>query len=201
MIDTSEITAGVLSGGQGSRLGGKDKGLISCANRPFVRYVHETMAANVAQFLLSANRNLPDYREIGFTPLPDLRQGYVGPLAGVETLLSHCQTDWLWLMPVDAICPPTELLSRLLDAQQSSAQKRVAVRVNGRENPVCALLHKSQLESVSAALDANHRSVLRWLGNEVEWVDFHQEENQWIWSVNTPQQLAKATDKLTKRAG
>lgn len=197
MIQKSNITAGILSGGEGTRLGGKDKGLISCANSPFVSHVHETMRAQVARLLLSANRNAADYQELGLHPLPDSRQGYMGPLAGVETLLTHCETDWLWMMPVDAISQPTELLAWLTEAQMESAKLRVAIRVNGRENPVCALLHKSQLESVSTALDADQRSVIGWLGDNVKWVDIHQEDEQWIWSVNTPQQLASATQQLT----
>jgi molybdopterin-guanine dinucleotide biosynthesis protein A len=199
LINRTEISAGILAGGEARRLGGVDKGLISCGNKPFANHLRETMQAHVAHILLSANRNLAKYVQIGFKPLPDKRDGYLGPLAGIETLLANCETEWLWLMPVDAILQPSTLLASLLKAQQESGDLKVAVKVDGRENPVCALLHKSQLASLSAALDADQRSVIRWLNNDVTWVDFHQEDNQWIWSVNTPQQLAQAEHQLLLR--
>lgn len=201
IINADDVTAGILAGGAARRLGGQDKGLISCSDKSFFYHVHETMRPHVAQILLSANRNLAEYRQMGFKPFPDTRDGYCGPLAGIEVLLANCETEWLWLMPVDAILQPSELLGRLIHAQHESGSLRVAVRVNGRENPVCGLLHKSQLTSVSAALDDGQRSVMRWLNNDVTWVDFHQEDNQWIWSVNTPQQLAQAEQTLLRKQG
>lgn len=196
MIKRSDISGGILSGGEGSRLGGQDKGLIRCANLSFVEHVHATMQSNVAQVLLNANRNFADYRSLGFDPIVDKRDGFFGPLAGIETLLAHCPSEWLWTMPVDSVDQPSSLLAQLVEAQHATGSQRVAVKVNGRENPVCALLHRSQLESVAKALDDGQRSVIRWLGKDVKWVDFHQEENQWIWSVNTPQQLALAEQQL-----
>jgi molybdopterin-guanine dinucleotide biosynthesis protein A len=195
-INADDVTAGILSGGEARRLGGLDKGLICCADKSFIGRVHATMRPQVARILLSANRSLAEYRQLGFEPLPDKRSGYLGPLAGIETLLANCNTEWLWLMPVDAISQPSKLLACLVDAQQRSGVLRVAVRADGRENPVCALLHKSLLESVSAALDAKQQSVMQWLNDDVIWVDFHQEDTQWIWSVNTPQQLAQAEQTL-----
>ncbi|MGW8310506.1 MAG: NTP transferase domain-containing protein [Thiogranum sp.] len=52
----------LLAGGKGRRLDGRDKGLETLDGRPMIAYVIDTLAPQVGDALISANRNLERYR-------------------------------------------------------------------------------------------------------------------------------------------
>ena len=60
------ITAVILAGGQGSRLGGLDKGLVKLNNIPLVAHLIKRIQPQVADIIISANRNKVDYEQFGF---------------------------------------------------------------------------------------------------------------------------------------
>lgn len=98
-----DITLGILAGGRASRLGGIDKAWIMRGGvAQVVRWQHR-FAAETAAILVSANRDLPRYAQAGLTAVADRIEGEVGPLAGLEALLAHCPTPWLFTLPVDLV--------------------------------------------------------------------------------------------------
>ncbi len=52
-----DVTGLVLAGGQGSRMGGVDKGLQEFRGKPMVAHVIERFAPQVDELLINANRN------------------------------------------------------------------------------------------------------------------------------------------------
>jgi molybdenum cofactor guanylyltransferase len=70
-IPREEITGLILAGGQGSRMGGVDKGLQLLRGRPLVEHAIERLQAQVGSLAISANRNLEVYRGYGFPVWPD----------------------------------------------------------------------------------------------------------------------------------
>jgi len=56
-MPTIEVTGVVLAGGQGSRMGGVDKGLQPFRGRPMVAHAIERFAPQVDVLLINANRN------------------------------------------------------------------------------------------------------------------------------------------------
>ena len=69
------ITGVILAGGQGRRMGGADKGLQELCGRPMAAHVLERLAPQVGAVLISANRNLERYAELGCPVLPDTLHG------------------------------------------------------------------------------------------------------------------------------
>lgn len=51
------ITGVVLAGGQGSRMGGVDKGLVMLRDKPMVEWVIERFAPQVDALIINANQN------------------------------------------------------------------------------------------------------------------------------------------------
>ncbi len=55
----------ILAGGQASRMGGNDKGLIELAGQPFIQHVIDTLAPQTSHISINANRNQDIYRQYG----------------------------------------------------------------------------------------------------------------------------------------
>ena len=53
-----KIFALILAGGQGSRMGGVDKGLVQWHNKALIDHVIEKIRPQVSHIAISANRNL-----------------------------------------------------------------------------------------------------------------------------------------------
>ena len=87
-VDRSEITGIVLAGGQGRRMGGVDKGLVSLAGRPLVAHVLERLTPQVGSIIINANQNLRQYQAFGYRVVADAIGGFAGPLAGLQAGLS-----------------------------------------------------------------------------------------------------------------
>lgn len=71
-ISRDQITGLILAGGQGSRMGGVDKGLEPLLGRPLIEHAIERLRPQVGSLAISANRNFADYAGYGFPVFRDL---------------------------------------------------------------------------------------------------------------------------------
>lgn len=153
-FDPAQITAAILAGGVGRRVGGRDKGLLALNGRPIISYVIDSLKDQAARIIVCANRNGGRYREFGDVIVDEVA-GFHGPLAGISTALSACETPWLLTLPVDCPAPPTALAQRLFVAA-AEAEKKIAVAFDGtRRQPLFALYRRELADSARQALDVN----------------------------------------------
>jgi molybdenum cofactor guanylyltransferase len=153
------ITGLILAGGQGRRMGGRDKGWVEWRGKPLVRHSLEALAPQVGGLLISANRNLEAYRALGWPVLSDTLPGFAGPLAGIAAALAVCQTPYLLVVPCDVPELPADLAARLWDALHTADQPIAAVRDGERLQPLLALWRRDLLPALSAYLQAGERKV------------------------------------------
>lgn len=160
----AQITGLVLAGGRGERMGGADKGWVQYRGRPMIEWVVERFRPQVGQLLISANRNLERYAALAHV-VTDADAGatdtYAGPLAGVLAGLHCAQTDWIAIVPCDAPHLPTDLVLRLAGAVGTA--DAACVRVDGRLQPVFALVRRSTSASLQNHFAAGGRAMHRWL--------------------------------------
>lgn len=152
------VTAAILAGGQGSRLGGLDKGVQPIFGRPVVSYVVDALRPYCEAIVICANRHHDVYERFG-TVLPDNLQGFRGPLAGIATALAQCETRWLLTVPVDTPKPPTELVNRLLGG--INAEKAAVADDGTRRQPLFAIYESTLAASAQNALEHDW-AVWRW---------------------------------------
>ena len=77
------------------------------AGRPLIAWVIDNLAPQVQSLVISANRHLDDYRQLGHPVLPDRLPDMPGPLAGIHAALSVCPTEWLAVAACDTpFLPP-----------------------------------------------------------------------------------------------
>ncbi|MGV6826868.1 MAG: NTP transferase domain-containing protein, partial [bacterium] len=83
------ISAVILAGGRGSRMAGRDKGLLTLENRPLIETVLRQISTQIPSVMISANRNLDHYREYDVPVIPDSLEDFQGPLAGIAAALAY----------------------------------------------------------------------------------------------------------------
>jgi molybdenum cofactor guanylyltransferase len=161
----------VLCGGQGSRLGGADKGLLRIDGQQFAQRLIERLAERTEVFdgkasvLISANRHREQYEALGYPVIPDLRDGFQGPLAGLEACLQHVNAGPVLIVPADMPDLPADLPQRLLG--RLTTQSIVIAHDGEQAQPLCMAMYQHiWLESLTRWLDSGGRSVHRWLSDK-----------------------------------
>lgn len=165
----ADLTGLVLAGGQGSRMGGVDKGLQLLHNQPLALHAAQRLAPQVGALLISANRHHSHYAAWGYPVLADdvAWPDFAGPLAGFATGLAHCTTPWLLTVPCDSPLFPLDLAQRMLAcATQHGASLVLAAAPDAqgvlRPQPTFALLQRALLPSLQTFLDQGGRKIGAW---------------------------------------
>lgn len=156
------VAAVILAGGQGSRMGGADKGLIAYRGRPLVAWVLETVLPQVNAVVISANRYLDRYAEWGCRVLPDTLPDFPGPLAGVLAALHAVETDWLLVVSCDTPHLPADLAARLLAAAQHNRVPLAVATDTTRIHHTCFIVCTDQRDDLAAFLARGERAVRHW---------------------------------------
>ncbi len=172
-IFPEEITALILAGGRGSRMGGTDKGLQTFNGLPLALHTltRLQMGGAVAQIMINANRNLAAYESFGVPVWPDVLPDYAGPLAGFLTGLERCETPFMVTVPCDTPLLPLDLVPRLAQALLAQDADLAMVsapefdsqgRCQVRSQPVFCLLRVRLLESLQKFTQAGGRKTDAW---------------------------------------
>jgi molybdopterin molybdotransferase len=193
MQKNEQISALVLAGGRGSRMGHVDKGLQPFRGMTMVAHVLQRLAPQVGAIAINANQNLPAYAAFGVPVWPDETTGFAGPLAGLEAGLRHCATPYLVTAPCDSPFVPGDLAARLFDALQSQgADIALAVTqeagMRKQPHPVFCLVKTSLLPVLSQYLLEGGRKMDGWYaGLKVAEVLF--EDSDAFRNINTLDEL------------
>jgi len=154
-LPSHDIILGLLAGGAGSRLGGADKAWMQRGGVPQVVRLAKRLSDETSSTLVSANRDLPRYADVGLTAIPD-RHADIGPIAGLDALANACTTPWLLTVPVDLVDVNDCLLRSLAAAGGDGA---FAIDDDGAQ-PLVALWRVEALrDALSQALAENEIAV------------------------------------------
>lgn len=168
-----DITGVVLAGGRGSRMGGRDKGLVAFNGRPLAAWVIDALGPQVGRILVNANRNRDAYAALGYPVVPDRLGGFQGPLAGLAGALAAAPTPWVLTVPCDGPLLPPDLAERLIAALVREGAEVAAARDGSGLQPVYALVPLSLAADLEAFLAAGGRKAGLWLArHRLATVDF-----------------------------
>src|SRR5437763_8732222 len=152
-----DLTGLVLAGGQGSRMGGVDKGLQEFRGKPMAAHVIERLAPQVDEILVNANRNPEAYERFGHRVIADEIEGFAGPLAGFERGLAHATGDLVVTVPCDSPFLPRDLVARLRGAIEASGDDIAVAKTGTQAHPVFCLMRRSVHASLAAFLARGER--------------------------------------------
>jgi molybdenum cofactor guanylyltransferase len=193
----------ILAGGQATRMGGGDKGLLTLGGQSILGHVIERLSPQVAAMALNANGDAARFDALNLPVLPDSIDGFVGPLGGVLAGL-----DWAAAQGADTIVTaaadtpffPGDLVPQLLLASEGMAHPLVlaatpdAQRGTAR-HPTFGLWPVALRDDLRAALTGGLRKVVQWTqAHEGREAEFPHEAA--FFNINTPEDLKTAEGML-----
>ncbi|WP_017409125.1 molybdenum cofactor guanylyltransferase MobA [Aeromonas hydrophila] len=196
--DCFPVSAVVLAGGRATRMGGADKGWVELAGRPLIDHVLDRLSPQVDEILINANRSQARYQALA-PVIGDDNPDYLGPLAGMQAGLAAARHDWVLFVPCDGPALPRDLMTRFR-AALTPATELVVAHDGDWLQPVVALLHKSLLPSLSAALTEGERKIDIWFArHQMAVVSFADQPDAFI-NLNSPDELAAYEARLPDSA-
>lgn len=196
MLVTEDITAIILSGGQGTRMDGKDKGLVNYQGLPLIEHVINRIAPQVKDLVINCNRNFDVYGAYGF-PLacdsdsPNTPPRFEGPLAGIQAGLTKIKTKAAIIVPCDSPEIPEDLVKRLL-FKLNKGNSTAATPFDGKRiQALFSLITMATQKPLDDYLNAGQRKVdVFFLQLKIETVDFSDSASHFL-NLNTLKSLHK----------
>ena len=192
----------ILAGGQATRMGGGDKGLLPLGQGTLLSSVIDRLEPQVAGLALNANGDAARFADLGLPVLADSIEGFAGPLAGVLAGL-----DWAAEQGAESIVTaaadtpffPCDLVPRLvLAADGMEAPLALAATPDGR-HPTFGLWPVVLRDDLRAALEGGLRKVVQWTDAHGAATAMFDGGGDPFFNVNTPEDLARAQTMLEAR--
>ncbi|MEZ4271299.1 MAG: molybdenum cofactor guanylyltransferase [Myxococcota bacterium] len=190
MIDHPDITAGILVGGRGRRMGYIDKAQLTRTDgRSYLQHLVSELRPCVAEILL-LGRDDQRFTQAKFPLIAD-RLPDTGPMSGLESLLSYSVTPWGLLVACDMPAFDARLVSLLARARDDAAEV-IVPESQGRCHPVCALYRSELGDAVTVEIDAGRLALQDFLKQRaVCAVSVPADLEGALLNVNHPQDLAR----------
>lgn len=192
MIEAADITALLLCGGKGARLGGQDKPLLSLGSDKIIDHLLTRLKPQTGEIVISCSRNVARYEayesRIVVDEAPD-----EGPLGGLQSAFKAVNTEWALTCPGDIPFLTSELVTRLsLDAERQGVA--VPFADNERQN-LCLLINRKRRNELVAFYAQGGRAVKRWLDiASIQSTDL-SELGSSFFNVNTARELEEAIER------
>jgi len=196
----------ILAGGQATRMGGRDKGLIVLSGQTMLDRVIDRLGPQVGRLALNANGDPQRFAEFDLPILRDTVPGYPGPLAGVLAGLDWAAGQGIsHIVTAAADTPffPTDLVERLKRAAEraNTPIALAATQDAGRlvRHPTFGLWPVSLRIDLRAALEDGLRKVVLWTDKHGAASALFPDDA--FFNVNTPDDLERAETILARKAG
>ena len=204
--NSDRSVAGVLlAGGLSRRMGGGDKALAMLGGTTLLQRVIDRTKPQVATLAINANGDPARFADFGLPVIPDVIDGFAGPLAGVLTGLewAAAQADdcaWVASFATDAPFLPSDLVARLVDAVSDQGADMACAASGGRHHPVFGLWPVALRHDLRRALfDEDIRKVDIWTTRyRLAVADFAADPVDPFFNANHPDDLAQAEVLLAK---
>lgn len=184
----------ILAGGQATRMGGGDKGLLTLGGGTILSHVIDRLEPQVAELALNANGDAARFADLGLTVISDSISGFAGPLSGVlagldwaaEKGASHIVTA-----AADTPFFPCDLVAQLLFAAETAGADLALARTSDGRHPTFGLWPTALRDDLRSALQGGLRKVVLWT-DQHGGATAHFPDDAAFFNVNTPEDLAKA---------
>ena len=191
----------ILAGGQATRMGGGDKGLLPLGGRTLLSHVIDRFLPQVAGLALNANGDPARFDAFGLPVLADSIDGFVGPLAGVLAGLDWAATQGAThIVTAAADTPffPADLVPQLMLAAETQGRPIALARTENGRHPTFGLWPVDLRDDLRQALQDGVRKVVAWTDKHgTAMADFPVLGFDPFFNVNTPDDLARA-ERLAK---
>ena len=196
MADMTTPLGVILAGGQSTRMGGGDKGLLKLGGQTILRHVLDRLEPQVGQIALNANGDPARFAVYSLPVIPDSIDGFAGPLAGVLAGLDWAANEnatHIITAAADTPFFPDNLTSALVMATEVQGKPIALARTENGRHPTFGLWPVSLRDDLRTALQNGVRKVVQWTdGHGTAMADFPTRSFDPFFNVNTPEDLAQA---------
>lgn len=199
MMDLSHAPLGViLAGGQATRMGGGDKGLLSLGTGTILSHVIDRLNPQVDALTLNANGDAARFSDLDIPVVPDSIGGFAGPLSGVLAGLDWAATQGAsHIVTAAADTPffPCDLVPQLVMAADEKGVQIALAATPGGRHPTFGLWPVALRDDLRDALQDGLRKVVLWTDKHgAATAEFPHDDA--FFNVNTPDDLTKAKAML-----
>lgn len=192
--DINNTTTVILAGGQGRRMGGKDKGLMEFNGKPIVELLIEQLNRQQASIVINANRNQAIYQQYGLPVISDEMDNFQGPLAGFAASMRSLSCDYILTLPCDGPFLCDRFIELFITSQQQTGAPICVADDGERLQPVYALINTGLLASLEKFLASGDRKIDRWYAeHEFARVDFSAYKAM-FGNINKPEDYAALSE-------
>jgi molybdopterin-guanine dinucleotide biosynthesis protein A len=185
-----KVSALVLAGGRGTRMGEVDKGLQPFRGQPMVARVLARLGPQADELIINANRNIEAYAAFGHPVVADAIDGFAGPLAGLHIGMTVASHPLLVTAPCDSPFLPLDLVARLHAALDAHQADLAVAKTFSQAHPVFCLTRRDLAPHLHAFLASGQRKIDKWYSTlSVVEVNFDDEEAAFA-NINTRDELA-----------
>lgn len=203
----------ILAGGQATRMGGGDKGLLPLDDRPILAHVMSRLAPQVGAMALNANGDPARFEAFGLPLLPDPIPGFAGPLVGVLAGLDWAAgqgADTIVTVAADTPFFPTDLVAHLTQTAEGMTHPLVLAATPRGDtdtksmsgsglirHPTFGLWPTALRQDLRAALLDGLRKVVIWTDKHEGREAVFDDALDPFFNVNTPEDLGVARRRIT----
>lgn len=185
------ISGIVLAGGQGKRMGGRDKGWVPFLGQAMISHVLQRLSPQVDEILISANRELEQYAQLGYPVIQDAISGFAGPLAGLHAGLQQASHPYVLTVPCDSPLLPPQLAQKLMNGLIERDADLAYAKTGQQTHPVFCLCRRSLLPSLEQYLTSGGRKVGDWMDTLDTIAVSFTDQSLAFANINTPEELHK----------
>ena len=190
-----DVAGLVLAGGLARRMGGVDKGLIEIYGRTMCEVTVDLLRPQVAEVLISANRNYNSYESLGCETVKDEMEGFLGPLAGLASAMKKTSLPWVITVPCD--CP--FLSFRYVETMAKAATDGVEIVVahdGDRSQPTFMAVQSKLRSDLTSFLESGGRKIDLWfIRHSYVMADCSELSDNFV-NVNTPEERDAAESRM-----
>lgn len=151
----NEVTGVVLAGGKSSRFG-QDKGMYPYKGKPMVLHALAILEPLCSKLMISTNDSR-SYAGFGYACIEDISHN-AGPLAGIQSAITHAPADLVAIISCDTPSIPTALYARLIKSIRN--HDVVMPSHKGFIETMTAVYAKKCLPLIEAAIKSKHFRIL-----------------------------------------
>ncbi|MEP5633702.1 MAG: molybdenum cofactor guanylyltransferase MobA [Tateyamaria sp.] len=193
----------ILAGGQATRMGGGDKGLLNVGGDTLLGHVISRLDPQVQELAINANGDPARFSHLGLPVLSDSIDGFLGPLAGVLAGLDWAAThgaETIVTAAADTPFFPCDLVPMLQLASEGMVHPLVLAATpdpkrGQARHPTFGLWPVALRDDLRTALKDGVRKVVQWSDRHDGRLATFPDETAFF-NVNTPDDLARAEAML-----
>ena len=182
-INTQEIAAYILAGGESRRFNGQIKAMQILKGKPLIAHAIDRLSTQIQS--ININTHLPGFADFNCPIVSDDPQSlYQGPLSGLLACMQHMhhsypEKNWLLLTPCDAPLIPEDLLTQLNNTTRHKGVEAACISYETELQPTFSIWHKCLLGKIEHAVLTE-----KWGGLKI----FFQHLNDAAYVVEYPKQ-------------